>query len=142
MDKREELIKALGGAFITESEKEKEDHYKFEEVQFSNMRPNRLVDIKSDTERLQALSPEKTTINNLAKFLQSSNTTEGRTAYSKLKELTALAEKDEALFTKLYEVSKEITERVLSTTPESPQRALLVVHALNCLKGLEESKEK
>lgn len=136
MANRDELIKALGGAFQPEEEAKKGPEYKFEEIMVSNQRCSRLLDIKPTALRARELSSEMTTINALSKFLQSINTEEGRRADAKLRTLCAASEEDDRLFNGIFEIAKDVTDRMRGLAPDSPQRSLLVVYTLNCLNKL------
>lgn len=135
MADRDELIKALGGAFESEETK-KGPEYKFEEIMVSNQRCSRLLDIKPTALRARELSSEMATINGLSKFLQSMNSEESRRTDAQLRTLCASSEDNENLFKMIFEVAKDVTDRMRGLSPDSPQRALLVVYTANCLNKL------
>lgn len=136
MASRDDLIKALGGAFEKEEEKKNGPEYKFEEIMVSNKRCSRLLDIKPTALRARELSSEMSTINALSKFLLSINSEEGRRTDAKLRTLCASSEENDVLFNQLFEISKDVTDRLRGLSPDSPQRALLVVYTMNCLNKL------
>lgn len=133
---KEDLIKALSGAFSVDEGQAKEADYKFEEIVISNEHCNRLVDIKTSVMKARSMSTEMLAINALSKFLQSCNSQESRLADTKFRELCKMSESDDILFDKLFSLSKDVTDRMRSLAPDSPQRALLAVYTDNCLNQM------
>ena len=136
MDNREELIKALGGAFAPKAEEAKANDYKFENIVISNQSCSRLLNINPTGLRAREMSNEMVTINALSKFLLGANTPEGRDTDALLRRLCRQSEEDDALFTAIYEIAKEVTDRLRSFSSDSPQRLLLVIYTQNKLKAL------
>lgn len=136
MPSRNDLIRALQDAYQTEEEKKTEPSYKYEETAVGNQHASRLLDIKPTMSRARELSGEMVTINSLSKFFMNMNNETSRKAYTVLKKLCDMAEEDAHLFIDVHEIAKDVTDRLRSLTPDSPQRQMIVLYAANCLDVL------
>lgn len=135
-DNRNDIIRALQQAYLKDEKSDPKQKYRLEETVIPGQFDSPIFDSKPKTLLAREQTSEALTINSLSKFLLSMGNDSSRHAHNVLRDLCELTEDSVELFERVYEIAKDVTDRLRSLAPDAPQRQMVVLYAQKLLDEL------